>query len=93
MAYTGISRFAISTLFFPLTKEKALNNATAKVVVFKPPPVDIGEAPMSIKPTVRNKVLLLKAVVSKALNPAVRGVTAPKKELHSFPVNERLAKL
>ena len=62
-------------------------NAIVIVVVFIPPPVDKGEAPIHINRRVRNQVDGRREVRSTVLKPAVRGVTALKKDTASFPLN------
>lgn len=54
---------------------------------FYPPPVDKGEAPIHINRRVRNQVDGRREVRSTVLKPAVRGVTALKKDTASFPLN------
>ena len=69
----------------PLTKLKMLNTAMARVVVLIPPPVDFGEAPTHIRKNSKRVVGKRSEAVSTVLNPAVRGVTAPKNAVISFP--------
>ena len=67
--------------------ELTFKNAIVIVVVFIPPPVDKGEAPIHINRRVRNQVDGRREVRSTVLKPAVRGVTALKKDTASFPLN------
>ena len=62
-----------------------LSIAIAKVLVFTPPPVDWGEAPIHIKKKTIIRVGNAIAAVSIVLNPAVLGVVAPKKAVTIFP--------
>ena len=71
----------------PLSVLMIFFNAIVIVVVFIPPPVDKGEAPIHINRRVRNKVDGRREVRSTVLKPAVRGVTALKKDTASFPLN------
>jgi len=52
-----------------------------KVVVFIPPPVPPGEAPINMREMIKIKVGREKLPTSTRLNPAVRGVVAWKKEI------------
>ncbi len=65
-------------LLLPLAIEKIFNVANAKVLVFIPPPVEAGEAPIHIKNMINNKVGTVKVEKSMVLKPAVLGVTVLK---------------
>ena len=60
----------------------------AKVLVFIPPPVDAGEAPIHIKRKISINVEKFKAAISTVLNPAVLGVVAPNNAVTTFPTPE-----
>ena len=64
-----------------LNTEIAVENRTARVVVFIPPAVDPGEPPMSINIIVIAVPASLNCVKSAVLNPAVLGVTDWNREL------------
>src|SRR5690606_35683978 len=74
-------------LDFPLAIAKMFNVANAKVLVFIPPPVDAGEAPIHIKKIINNKVGTVNSVKSNVLKPAVLGVTALNAVDVIFPNN------
>lgn len=82
---SAISLLKISILDFPFAKLKILSVATAKVLVFIPPPVDCGEAPIYIKRKIIINVGNSIAAVSIVLKPAVLGVVAPKIAVTIFP--------
>ena len=67
---------------------KMFNVAKAKVLVFIPPPVEAGEAPIHIKKITNNKVGTDSCVKSIVLNPAVLGVTALNAVDVIFPNHE-----
>jgi hypothetical protein len=50
------------------------------LVVFTPPPVEPGEAPMNIRTSMRRRVAFVREPISTVLKPAVLGVTDWKKE-------------
>ena len=58
-----ISFLCISNLFFPLDKEMIFINANANVLVFIPPPVEAGDAPIHIKKIVKKIVIGVKAFI------------------------------
>jgi len=66
--------------------------AMANVLVFIPPPVEAGEAPIHISIINISEVGIDNAAVSVVLKPAVRVVTDPKKKLSTFQnsMNSRL---
>lgn len=66
-----------------------LLRATANVVVFIPPPVDIGEAPIHIRIRVKKIVWGRKEDKGRLLKPAVLGVTAAKNEVASFSPEDK----
>ena len=80
-----ISRLYTSSRDFPLAILTMLSSAIAKELVLTPPPVEPGEAPTHIKKITINTVGMLNAVVLTVLKPAVRVVTAPKKEVAILP--------
>ena len=85
---SAISRRYISILVFPLARLKKLSTAIAAVLVFIPPPVDAGDAPIHIK---RMKIMMVErcmADISTELKPAVRVVVELKKATIIFPKNE-----
>lgn len=70
----------------PFAKLRMFSVATAKVLVFIPPPVEDGYAPIHIN---RKTIIVVgnsKAEVSTLLNPAVRGVAAPKSAVMNLPM-------
>ena len=88
----GICRLNISTFFFPFKVLKILLQAIVNVVVFIPPPVDKGDAPIHIRNIVRRMVGVESKCIGIILNPAVRGVAAPKNEKANFPRRGRSAR-
>lgn len=62
--------------------------AMAKVVVFIPPAVDIGEPPIHIYTIIITTVIFVSAPISNALKPAVRGVVERKNEVDNLPYND-----
>ena len=84
----SISRCATCIFSLPVKEWKIFKTATAKVLVFIPPPVDAGDAPTHISIIVRKMKGVLKPAISTVLNPAVRGETQAKKETTSFPKKE-----
>lgn len=80
-----ISLLYTSILVFPLAKLQKLRVAMAKVLVFIPPPVEAGEAPIHIKRKIIMMVEKFKAVISTVLNPAVLGVVAPNNAVTTLP--------
>jgi hypothetical protein len=76
---SAISLWKISVLFLRLAILKIFKVAIAKVLVFIPPPVEAGEAPTHIKNIINNMVEACNEDISIVLNPAVLGVTTPKK--------------
>jgi hypothetical protein len=52
----------------------------AALVVFTPPPVEPGEAPMNMRMSIRRSVAFVSAPISTVLKPAVLGVTAWNKK-------------
>jgi hypothetical protein len=79
-----ISLFPITRLCRPLILLYADLKATANVVVFIPPPVDPGEAPIHIRNIIRKMVGYPQSVMSTILKPAVLELTLPKKDTISF---------
>lgn len=65
----------ISTLFRPFIVLIAERKITEKVVVFIPPPVDPGEAPINIRNIIKISTGNPRLVKSTVLNPAVRQLT------------------
>lgn len=63
------------------------------VVVLIPPPVDKGEAPIHMRNMVKAMVGVVSESIATLLNPAVRGVTAPKKETANLPRKGRSLKI
>ena len=64
---------------------KVFNMAIAKVLVFIPPPVELGDAPTHIKKMVSIIVGNASASISAILNPAVRGVAAVNSPVITLP--------
>ena len=60
--------------------------AIVNVLVFIPPPVDTGEAPIHIKKIIIRIVAFENASMLTILNPAVRGVTLEKYDIAIFPL-------
>ena len=60
-----------------------MSSSTLTVVVFTPPPVDAGDAPMNMRMTLISLEESFIAARSTELNPAVRMVTDWKKALSS----------
>lgn len=87
MVSGDISRLRISTFSFPRAALCAVSRATQTVVTFKPPPVDMGAAPIIIRISVSMSVPVVSVPISATQNPAVRGVTAPRNALASCPLN------
>ena len=83
-----ISRRKISILDFPFARLKIFNVAMAKVLVFIPPPVDAGEAPIHINNITKRIVGRVIADESIELNPAVLGVVAPNIAVIILPIPE-----
>jgi hypothetical protein len=85
------SRPKESILSFPLLRLIMLSKATDSVVTLIPPPVDPGAAPIHISIITSNNAGSCKDAVSMVLNPAVRGVAAPKKAVIILPKPSWLA--
>lgn len=82
---SAISLRNTSIRSFPLARLNILRVAMANVLVFIPPPVEDGEAPIHIR-----RITIIRAgkdiaAVSMELKPAVRGVVAPKRATTNFP--------
>jgi len=73
----------------PFMVEKTTAKRTPNVVVFIPPPVELGDAPMAINIIVRNRVVVLKWDILRVLNPAVLVEIEVNKELNILSENER----
>ena len=69
-------RLNSSNLSLPRNAAQNAPNWIEKLVVFIPPPQEVGEAPMNIKMNTNMSVALVKRPVSSVLKPAVLGVTA-----------------
>ncbi len=83
MAAISLPKTSIRSL--PLAKLSMFNVAMANVLVLIPPPVEAGDAPIHIS---KNTIMVVgksMEAVSIELNPAVRGVVAPKSAVTSFP--------
>jgi hypothetical protein len=63
-----------------------LNNKMENVLVFIPPPVEPGDAPMNMRIRIMNKEALHKLFISTVLNPAVLGVIELKIDTTIFSV-------
>jgi hypothetical protein len=68
----------------PLIILIAFKIAIANVLVFIPPPVDTGEAPIHIRNVIIITEGIARADILKLLKPAVRGVTLWKYEVASL---------
>lgn len=90
MEIFGISLLYSSNRVLPLAMLNVFKMATAKVLVFIPPPVEAGEAPTHIKNITIRIVCKLSAPVSTVLKPAVLVVTEPKNAVTIFPRKEWL---
>src|SRR3712207_167707 len=75
IVYTSILllKAVISVSFFKNPFNASIR--TAKVVVFIPPPVDAGDAPININTIITNRLLSLNLVKSIVAKPAVLAVT------------------
>jgi len=71
----GTVRLKILTSRPPFKRFHSNMMRMAALVVFTPPPVEPGEAPMNISTRIRRRVAFVKDPISTVLNPAVRGVT------------------
>src|SRR5690606_10670566 len=80
-----IRRLKISKSSFPRARLMILRNATAKVVVLIPPPVDPGEAPIHISNMINITVGNVKLSILATLNPAVREDVPVKNAVTHFP--------
>ena len=85
----GTRRRNISTSGFPLKVLKIAAAATATVLVFMPPPVDPGEAPISMKMMINVVVDAGSAAMSNVVNPAVRDET-DRKSASNQPIQRSL---
>jgi hypothetical protein len=56
----------------------------AVLVVFMPPPVDPGDAPINMSIIVKRMVSLVRCPMSMVLNPAVLGVMDWNREISNF---------
>ena len=65
-------RLKSTTSFLSRSSARVEAKSTAKVVVFTPPPVEVGDAPTNIMPIMKNRVALFKDAKSMVLKPAVR---------------------
>lgn len=83
---SGISLLYISRRDLPFATLMMFSTAMAKVLVFIPPPVEAGEAPIHISDIKIRTVGMLKIAVSTVLNPAVLVVTAPKNAVIILPI-------
>ena len=72
-------------LLLPLATVMIFSVAKAKVLVFIPPPVEAGDAPIHIKNIINNNDGMVYVEKSMVLNPAVLGVMALKKLVVTFP--------
>lgn len=88
-----ISLLKISILSFPFAILIKFKIAMAKVLVLTPPPVDPGEAPIHINNRMIKVVEKCNDEVSTVLNPAVRGVAAPKNAVTILPIDQCSAKV
>lgn len=86
MVELDISRLYISSLDLPLIILVMLRKAIAKELVFIPPPVEAGEAPIHIRKIVTIIVEIFSCAVSTVLNPAVLVVTEPKNAVTILPI-------
>ena len=84
----SISLWAKCIFCLPVKECQIFKTATAKVLVFIPPPVDAGDAPTHINIMVKKMTGVLNPAISTVLKPAVRGDTDPKKETTNFPKME-----
>jgi len=75
MLVDGILRLQMLKSLLPFKRDVMDSTSTAKVVVFIPPPVDPGDAPINISARVISIEAGLRLPVSIVLNPAVRVVT------------------
>ena len=71
----GIFLLKITKSFLPVSIESTESISTEKVVVFIPPPVEPGEAPININKTVNKTEDELYKPISIVLKPAVLAVT------------------
>lgn len=76
----SISLWAKCIFCLPVKECQIFKTATAKVLVFIPPPVDAGDAPTHISMMVKKTTGILKPAISTVLKPAVRGDTDPKRK-------------
>lgn len=70
---TLLSNISISS--FPLNMDIMLKIGISTVVVFRPPPVDVGDAPIYINSMVSKLLANVSLDISRVLKPAVLGVT------------------
>src|SRR5690554_4340799 len=82
---SATSLLNISILSFPLAKLQKFKEAIAKVLVFIPPPVEAGEAPIHIKRKITINVEKFRLPKSMLLKPAVLGVEAVNNAVTIFP--------
>lgn len=68
-----VSRLPNSMRFLPRTTEAILSIATAKVLVFIPPPVEAGEAPIQINNVMNSIVDKCKRAKSMVATPPYGG--------------------
>ena len=80
LSHTSISCFSNINDF-------TVNINVAIVVVFTPPPVDAGDAPININIIIKNILFSLIAAKSIVLNPAVLSVTDWNSDANIFPPN------
>ena len=85
MAREGISLLLITSFSLPLIWLNKLSNDTANVVVFIPPPVEPGEAPIHINASVSMNAGIPSSAIFILLKPAVLGVVALKNETTILP--------
>jgi hypothetical protein len=80
----GIVRLKILTSSFPFRRFQIIRMRRAALVVFTPPPVEPGEAPMNIR-TIRNRtVAFVRSPISTVLKPQVLGVMDWNNETRTF---------
>ena len=89
MELIGIVLLNASTSSLFLMRDLRERNIVAKVVVFIPPPVEDGEAPMNISIIVIMIAGFVSREMSVVLNPAVRGVIDKKRPFINLPPNEK----
>jgi hypothetical protein len=71
----GIVRLSIDIIFLPRIVDTTETAMSRKVIVFIPPPVEPGDAPINIRKIIIMSVGFCSLVKSTVLNPAVRVMT------------------